>query len=291
MNLSIVIVSYNSAHLIEKLILSIPKDFEIIIIENSLDINLKDKLEKIYKNVQIIIPEKNLGVGKATNIGLKKSKNNFVFCLSPDVEVSKECFMQMLNIVHRFEDFTMLAPTYFDEKINKNYKFNKNHSNKKIKTIDKFNLIEVDEIDTAAVIINKSKIDNIEIYDENFFLYFENIDLCLRLIEENKKLYVVDNLKFIHYGTKSSNPEMVLDIKICRNWHYCWSKFYFLRKHHGYLYGIRKTLPNLIRALKSCFINFLKNDIESFKLHKAELSGLINSYFLRKSSYRPLQDK
>ena len=84
---------------------------------------------------------------------------------------------------------------------------------------------------------------------------------------------------------------MALDIRICRNWHYCWSKFYFLRKHHGYFYGIRKTLPNLIRALKSCFINFLKNDIESFKLHKAELSGLINSYFLRKSSYRPLQDK
>ena len=129
MNFSIVIVSYNSAHLIEKLILSIPKDFEIIIIENSLDINLKDKLEKIYKNVQIIIPEKNLGVGKATNIGLKKSKNNFVFCLSPDVEISKECFVQILNIVHQFKDFTMLAPTYFDEKINKNYKFNKNHSN------------------------------------------------------------------------------------------------------------------------------------------------------------------
>ena len=52
-----------------------------------------------------------------------KSKNNFVFCLSPDVEISKECFVQMLNIVHQFKDFTMLAPTYFDEKINKNYKY------------------------------------------------------------------------------------------------------------------------------------------------------------------------
>ena len=291
MNLSIVIVAYKSSHVIEKLILAIPNKFEIIIVENSLDLNLKNKLEKLYNNVQIIIPKENLGYGKAVNLGLKKSKNNFVCCISPDVEIPTSCFSEILNLIHHFDDFTILAPTYFDEKIYKNYRSYRDNLNQKIKKIQNYNLIEVDEIDFASVIINKSKIDSHEIMDENFFLYFECIDTCLRLRNQGKKFYVVDNLKFTHYGTQSSLPSMKLDIQINRNWHYCWSKFYFLKKHHGYLYGVRKTLPNLIRSLKKSFVYFLKNDRENLKLHKAELSGLINSYFLRKPFYRPHKNK
>ena len=76
MNISFVIVSYKSFHLIEKHIINIPKENEIIIIENSLDKNVKSKFEKLYSNVQVIIPQTNLGYGKALNLGLQKAKNN-----------------------------------------------------------------------------------------------------------------------------------------------------------------------------------------------------------------------
>ena len=80
MDLSIVIVSFKSFHLIEKHIRLIENKHQIIIVENSLDKELKEKLEKLYNNVEVIIPENNLGYGAALNLGIKQSKNNFVFC-------------------------------------------------------------------------------------------------------------------------------------------------------------------------------------------------------------------
>ena len=290
MNLTAVIVSYKSSHLLDELILDIPKNFEIIIIENSLDTNLK-KLETKYENVKVIFPNKNLGLGKAINLGLSKSANNFVWCLCPDVKISTKCYNEIYNLLNHFDDFSLISPTYFDEKNHKNYKSSDMNLNDNIRLIKNYKLIAVDEIDFATVIVNKSKIDSNNMMDENIHLYFENQEVCLRFKKQGKKLYVVDNLKFIHHGTKSSDPSLKFDIQIHRNWHYCWSKFYYLKKHHNYFYAFRKTLPNLLRALKKCLIYIMKNNGANFKLHKAELSGLINSYLLRKSFYRPPQDK
>ena len=76
MNLSVIIVAFKSGHLLEKLILSIPKNYEITIIENSLDSEIKNKYEK-HENVKVIIPKENLGYGKSFNLGLEISKNNY----------------------------------------------------------------------------------------------------------------------------------------------------------------------------------------------------------------------
>ena len=289
MNLSVVIVAFKSEHLLEKLILSIPKNYEIIIIENSLDREIKDKFEK-HENVQVIIPKENLGYGKSFNLGLEISKNNFICFLSPDVTIPRGCFENITKIINKIENFSILAPTYIDEKIHKNYQI-KNKELLKNLSIGEFKLIEVDEIDFAMSIVNKSNIVDNNLMDENFFLYFESTDACINLRKNNKKIYVVENLKFHHFGTESSDPKYSVDITISRNWHFCWSKFYLLKKHHGYFHGMRKTVPNFVRALKMCLMSLLKKDKENFKIHKASLSGLISSYFLKKSDYRPLENK
>jgi len=290
MNLSVVIIAYKSNHLLDELIKDIPQNFEIIIVENSLDQNIK-KIEKKYNNVRVIFPEKNLGLGKAINLGLHESKNNFVWCVCPDVKISTSCYNEFLSLLNNFEDFSLISPTYNDEKIHKNYKPNYTSKENNFKFINNYKLIPVEEIDFATVIVNKSKIDSKTMMDENIHLYFENQEVCLRLKKEEKKLYVVDNLKFTHYGTKSSDPNLKFDIQIHRNWHYCWSKFYYLRKHYSYLYAMRKTLPNFLRSIRKCLIYIIKNDKTKFALHKAEFLGLINSYFLRRSFHRTPQDK
>ena len=123
--------------------------------------------------------------------------------------------------------------------------------------------------------------------DEKIFLYFENADLCLRLKKNNQKLYVIANLKFNHLGMQSSHPDFKREILICRNWHYCWSKFYFYKKHYNYFIAFTKTLPNLIRAIKYCIYYKLMKDDYNFKLHKSELSGLLSAYLLKNSYFRP----
>ena len=285
MDFTVVIVSFKSFHIIEEHIKAIDKKNKIIIVENSLDKDLKLKLEKNYSNVTVIIPEENLGYGRALNLGIEKSLSKFVFCMVADLNISKECFLKIENILDKFTDFSIISPTYFDESIYKNYTLKKNQPANI--TISDFLLKEVDEIDGAILIINKNKFSSKSIMDDKIFLYFENTDLCLRLKKNNQKMYVIENLKFKHLGRQSSHPKYQKEILISRNWHYCWSKFYFYKKHYNYFYALIKTFPNLLRAIKYYVLFRFKNDDYNSRLHKSELSGLFNAYLMRKSHYRP----
>ena len=74
-------------------------------------------------------------------------------------------------------------------------------------------------------------------------------------------------------------------VEVNRNWHYMWSKFYFEKKHSGYIYAFFKTIPYLIRSIFKFVIHY--NNYERKKIYYARASGLFNSYLLKKSWYRP----
>ena len=288
MNFTTVIVSFNSSHLLEKNIQSIEKKNQIIIIENSLDVLIKTKLEKLYDNVEVIIPKKNLGFGGGLNLGIKKSKNTFVICIVPDAILSKECYLGISNVINNFDEFALITPTHSEKSPYKNYDvLNTLNTKTSRKTISEYFLQEVHDIDGRVLIINKNKFDTYEILDDNIFMYFEYADLSLRLIKKNEKLYVIKNLKFDLSEVQSYRPEFNHQLQIAKSWHYCWSKFYFYKKHYNYIFALRKTFPNLMRAVKSCIYYKFKNNDYNFSLHKSELSGLLNSYVLKDSYYRP----
>ena len=91
-----------------------------------------------------------------------------------------------------FDDFVLLAPTYNDETIFKNYEKNifsyKKEIKKKIKLMNKFNLEEIDWID-GTFIVNKSKLENYKIMDEKFFIYFETMDMCFNFKKRGQNFW------------------------------------------------------------------------------------------------------
>ena len=121
MNYSVVIISYHSFHLIENLIKSFDQSFNIIVIENSRNFELKKKIEKKYSNVNIVIQETNIGFGPGINLGLKLFYNQFVLCLVADVEISKEAVNDLSKCLDDFKNFAIISPTFFNEKNYKNY--------------------------------------------------------------------------------------------------------------------------------------------------------------------------
>lgn len=286
MKLSVVIISFKSDHLLSNLISKFPRNYEIIIIENSLQKKTKINFEKKFKNIKVFIPSKNLGYAGGVNMGVKKSKNSLVLIVTADINFSKIMIKNFENCVKNFNDFSLLAPVYKNNKIHRNYKiFNNNENN--YFYIKNFKLLEVDEIDGALFLINKKKFKSNKIMDENFFLYFDTTDLCFNLKKDKKKMFVIKNLKFFHKGTSSSDKRYNFEIAINRNWHYSWSKFYYYKKNKNYLFALRKVLPNLLRSLIKYIFYNINLDNKNTKLNKAILSGAINSILLNKSFYRP----
>ncbi len=285
MKLSVVIISFKSDHLLKKLLINFPKKYQIIIVENSLLKSTKE-LKKKFKNINIIIPNENLGYSKAFNKALEKCDNDFVLTITPDVLISKNLILKLEKILNNFKKFTLLAPEYKNQKIYKNFTSYNKIKIKKNK-ISNFKVEEVKEIDWCFCIINRKKFKSSKILDENFFMYFETIDLCKQLLELKHKMYVIKGLNFEHLGTSSSHKKYKNEILINRNWHYSWSKFYFFKKQYSYIFALKKIIPNIYQNLIGIIISLIKINLFGARLHFASLSGAFNSIFLNKSQYRP----
>ena len=254
--LTLAFLSHHSKHLINKLvdeIINYDLGVKILIIENSIDHQLKYELESKYKKqVKVYLPNENLGFSKGMNKAIELSDDQFVFLNPADVILSHTCIQNLLNCLNNFKDFTLLAPTYKDEKIYKNYEeflFSKERETHQFE-IENFHLKEVDWID-GTFIVNKEKIENNKIMDENIFIYFETMDMCLNFKKKNQKMFVVENIKFEHIGGSSHERKFNFEAKLSRNWHYNWSKFYYFKKNFSYLYALKKFSTVLFKNFKT----------------------------------------
>ena len=288
--ITLVFLSFHSAHHIRRILKTIDKKYKIIVIENSSDEDLKFEIESKYENVHVEICKENLGFSKGMNLGIKLADTPFVFLNPADIDISNELLHSLEEITLNFKDFGMLTPAYKDRSIHSNFYIWKDKGPKQIINTQRkdYVLKEVDFID-GTILINKQKIKN-ENFDENFFIYFETMDLSKRLIDKNIKLFACEELTFEHYGGQSHEKKFDFEAQLSRCWHYNWSKFYYFKKHYNYFYALKKTFPNLRRALISYFLNLIlftkKNSYQKRLLALNELKGIIASATLRKSSYR-----
>ena len=250
-NLTFIIVTFKSEHIIHECIESLPKDSNIIIIENSNNQELKKQLEEKYSKINVVVQE-NSGMGAANNKGIKLCKTDYAFVINPDVKFHKDAIQELIALSLKYNDYSILAPISDDTKY-PNYKIN----NKKIEN-DDTDFLSVDSVDGYAMLINKNKFNDNIYFDENFFLYLENDDLCLRKKRENNKIYVAKKAKIHHLGGKSHSTIHEKEIEFLRNWHWLWSKFYFNKKHYGYPKALFKSLPSLISSIIKVFYYFLK---------------------------------
>ena len=124
-------------------------------------------------------------------------------------------------------------------------------------------------------------IDDFEIQRSQ--LYIDYGKACQSLGIERGQFEVVVNVYKNLLG--SHNKEFNFPIEVNRNWHLMWSKFYFKKKHYGYIYAFLSTFPYLIRALIKILI-FSKNPQQK-KIYCARVNGLYNAYMSKKSWYRP----
>jgi len=274
-NITFIIVSYKSDGVIEACIKSLPKNSKIIIIENSKNFKIRDKF-KNNRKIKVILND-NIGMGAANNIGLKKSKTQFAYILNPDVRFNQSTFKNLINAVNQIDDFAIISPKNSNLKF-PNYKISEdNHINK--------NILNVEYLDGFSMLINKKKFKN-KYFDENFFLYLENNDLCKRVKSLDENIYVIKNSSVKHLGASSANSKFSQKIEYLRNWHWMWSKYFYNKKHYGYMVALFRVFPNLFSSMfKYLFFSFFINE-EKKMIYKMRYLGIINSIFNRKSWMR-----
>jgi len=287
-NLSVIIVSFKSDHIIHRCIDSIDKEIEIIVVDNSNNAEFKKYIEEKYENVRCILSSKNIGMGAGNNIGIRNTNKDFALILNPDVVLEKDAINQMINASKIIDSFSVISPI-LDKIKYPNYKLD----NKKNQKFDPINPFKVESVDGYSMLLNLKKLKqfiNFNFFDENFFLYLENDDFCKRLQLINENIFVVPKSKIYHLGGQAVDPKYKKEIELVRNWHWMWSKFYYNNKHYGYLNATIRILKNFISAIIKSFFYSIIFDSYKSKIYKMRLSGLLNSMRGKKSFLRPKLD-
>jgi len=276
--ITLILISHKSKELILNYIKNIYNSVNVIIIDNSNDISLENEIKNKYPNVLLKFMNNN-GYGAAINFGSKFVKTKYFIVSNPDVSGLNNDNLEIFNqfAIKINDKFSVLGPRF----VNADPKsINQSDANKEI--------AEMRFLSGACMFFNKKNFDLIGGFDENIFLYFDENDFCKRSIKFFKN-YQLNNIKVYHNAgnsviTKSENEKN--DHNNLRNWHFIWSKFYYFRKHYGYIIALIVFIPILIRTVFRINFYKLKDDNKNVIKYKTRLSGLINSILNKKSFKR-----
>ena len=273
-DLSAIITTFKSEDKIFSCLDSLPKDIRIFVVENSNNEMFKKEIEKKYVNAECILLGKNEGYSKSNNIGLSKVKSKYALVLNPDTVVEENTIENFLISASENPDFWLMGPAkYQGEKIE----------------ITANQITEVETLKGFAIFFNMEKFKN-NFFDDNYFLYFEEIDLCKKVKNSNGKIFLDSNIKIYHEGARSVNQKFKKELEKNRNWHWMWSTFYFHKKYKGFLIALVIIFPKLLSSLfKTIFFQLIFNK-EKKDIYLNRLSGITNSILGKKSWRRPTID-
>lgn len=244
MLLTIQIVNYNSRENLRACLHSIrenvsdSRNHQIIIINND-----EEKLENFSDEfgVDLIEKNENVGFGRAHNLGLGKSRGEYIFFLNPDTKIFSGTVEKMLGVFSADEKIGIVGPIHFDEKEISNEEHfgvrktpfstigKKIFRDKEKSGTEGF--FETDWVSGGAMMIKKDLFSELGGFDENYFMYFEDVDLCLRAKKKGWKVAVHPEAKIFHKSGQSfsSNRE--------KKKYYYDSQVYYIKKNFGPLWA------------------------------------------------------
>ncbi len=166
----------------------------------------------------------------------------------------------------------------------KNKKFEKNINTKKVKEITK-----VDWIRGFCIIVNLEKFRKRDIFDRNYFLFFEEIDLCKSIQRKNGNVYFIKNLKINHLGFKGSIGSAKIEknrAENLKNWHFMWSSFYFYKKNFNYFHALKKMFRKFLSSLIKTIFYALTFQYSKRNKYLYRFLGIFNSMIGRSSFFK-----
>lgn len=267
--ITLILISHKSRNKIIKIFKNLKLFKNIIIVENSNDKSLK----KIKKNKYIkIYFTKNNGYGAAINFANKYVRTKYFLVINPDIEkIDYNLIRRLTKEADKINtNFLCAGPRYLGVS-------SKTHKQSNVlKKIAKINAIN-----GACMLFNKINFDNLKGFDEKFFLFFEENDICKRGNKNGFFSYQLNRVKIKHNPGNSveyASDNEKKKYENLRTSSFIKSKMYFFQKYYGTAFMLLYFIFFLIRIItKNFFLKHLSNK-EKYNKNKIRIISIIN-YF------------
>lgn len=253
MQLSVIILNYNVRYFLELCVLSVQKaiqnlDAEIIVIDNNSSDDSCAMMKQLFPNIKLIENKENSGFPKGNNIAVAAAKGEYICILNPDTVVAEDTFEKVLAFANTKTDLGIVGCKLIDgtgnflpeskrgiptpwvafTKVFGLYKlfpnsslFNKYYA----QHLDENQTGKVDILVGAFMVMKRELYNQLEGFDENCFMYADDIDLSYRALQKGKYNYYFAETTVIHYKGEST----IRDQKYMK--HFQEAMQFFYKKH------------------------------------------------------------
>jgi GT2 family glycosyltransferase len=227
---TIIVVTFNSAHCISKLkfLSEMP---EVIFVDNASDDATCESIAAELPNAKILVNEENKGFGAANNRALNQVVTPFALLLNPDCITTETEIEKLWLAANIFPDAAIIAPHLMrkDGSVEVSYRWPRTH------WVSHGPQAEgpccVGFACGAALLLNMRVMRDIGFFDESFFLYYEDEDLCQRVFNHKKQIILVPDAQVTHFSRGSVKGKNPLKSEFIRGYHHVQSKLIFEHKH------------------------------------------------------------
>jgi hypothetical protein len=231
MNISIIIVNYRGKGLTLNCLKSIKEadwaglSYEIIVVDNSINEHLGDILAWQYKEVKFIQNKTNLGMGAGNNLGISRAQGEYVVIMNHDTIAMRDTFRKLYDYMEANPKVGVVGPKQFnpDKTVQSScfrwhglltpiwrrtflgVRFGARDMQRfMMSDFDKNSIREVDWLLGSFLFIRGSALKQVGGFDERFFLYFEDTDLCRRFHQKNWQVVFNPEAEIIHNHGRAS---------------------------------------------------------------------------------------
>lgn len=303
MDLSIIIVNWNTRQLLLDCISSIFSttkglSFEVVLVDNGSTDGSVEAVSSRYREVTIITNQSNQGFAKASNAGLRRMQGEYAVLINTDVILTDGALAAMFGFMEDNRSVGMCGPQLLNRDGSKQtsvgifpsvwgefasrflMRFFRPSEHRKLamaKTCEFRAPASVECIMGACMMVRKAAIDHVGMFDEDFFLFYEEIEWCSRMLKGGWPVYHLPSVAVYHLGGESRKKIFL------RGWVESWrSRYLFIQKHLSLsryaMIGVYAAGFNLalMRSLGYGLINILT----LFSLRSPRRRGLVFSYIL-----------
>ncbi|MCL6100227.1 MAG: glycosyltransferase [Bacteroidetes bacterium] len=286
-DLSIIIVNYNVKEFLLNMLDSVQKatktiSAEIIVVDNASDDGSVESIKEKFPSVKLIVNEKNVGFGAANNIAMLHASGKYFLLINPDTIVREDTFIKMISFfeqnpeagiagckVLNADGSLQLACrrgfpgpwTSFTKVMGLSTLFPKSRlfARYNLTYLDENKTYEVDAVSGAFMMLRKEVYDKIGGFDQEFFMYGEDLDLCYRTQQAGYKVFYVHSTEIIHYKGESTKRSSMDETKVFYD-----AMHLFVRKHFSSSFVVESILQSAILFRKLiAFANVYKLAIVS----------------------------
>jgi len=209
-------------------------NFKIIFLDQCGNKNFKNNIKKVIgSNFDYYFTKKNVGLSKAANFLLSKVKTKFCFFTQADVTINSSSILLLKSALLKNVNYILAGPKFINKIDEKNYYISLLLS--KVRTVK--------NIDGACFLFDVKKVRNLGFYDEDFFLYWEDIFLMKEINKSQYKIAYVEQAKAVHEIGKSTKNNY--KIVLIRNMNFKFGEYLFDYKMSQFRFI--KILRNIVR--------------------------------------------